>query len=409
MYRAERSCFSAKPRLWVLLSVVSQACGGTSTAEVPMIEIGTESLEWISPPMDDRLWGTRDVLAIDGSTWALTSSEPFLHVFRGGVRVGTLGRSGAGPTEMRAPRALLVGLGAGEVTVWDPGSEKYLAYPSFSKSESRPTVRAAPRLGGLIRSDIDRVTFGDPYHMASGIGYTVAASYRDGVMGGGDLWSGQLHRFSGINDNGEPWIDLAQLPGAAEATARDAVLGPVPLWDGCPDGRIALLDPIANMVYLISSDWEDRDSIPLAWESRPLRRSERIGYLVAQFRNEIGDTNRSDEEIASEVAGLERDAKHMFSADAPLGVDLKCRTGRVWVQEFDGDADALGFGPVWRTVSVNGRYPSSIRVTFPEGFTLHRILGSKVLGVMTDSLGLERIAAISLPPALQTEVNGVTR
>ena len=402
MHRSERSLFSARPGLWVLLGMLSQACGGTSTGEMPMIELGTESLEWISPPMDDRLWGTRDVLVIDGSTWALTSSEPFLHVFRGGVRVGTFGRSGGGPTEMRAPKALLVGSGAGEVTVWDPGSEKYLAYPSFSKSEFRPTVTAAPRLGGLIRSEIDRVTFGDPYRIAFGIGHRFAASYRDGVMGGGDLWSGQLHRFSRIHEKDEPWIDFAQLPGAAEVTRRDAVLGAVPLWDACSDGRIALLDPIGKMVYLIVSDWEDRDSIPLAWQSRPLHRSERIGYLVAQFRNEVGDSNLSDEEIASEVAGLERDARHMFSMDAPLGVDLKCGAGRVWVQEFDGGTDPLGFGPVWRTVSVDARHPSGIRVTFPADFTLHRVLGSDILGVMTDSLGLERIAKISLPPALRT-------
>ncbi len=403
MHRSERSRSSAKPRLWVLLGMVSQACGGTSTVEMPMIEIGAESLEWISPRTEDRLWGTRDVVAIDGSTWALTSSEPFLHVFRGGVRVGTFGRSGAGPIEMQAPKALLVGSGAGEVTVWDPGAEKYLAYPSLSKSKFRPTVTAAPRLGGLIRSDIDRVTFGDPYRIGFGIGHRVAASYGDGVMGGGDLWSGQLHRFPRIHEKDEPWIDFAQLPGAAEVTKRDAVLGAVPLWDACADGRIALLDPIGKMVYLIASDWEDRDSIPLAWPSRPLRRSERIGYLVAQFRNEVGDSNRSDEEIASEVAGLERETRHMFSVDAPLGVDLKCGAGRVWVQEFDGVTDPLGFGPVWRTVSVDARHPSDIRVTFPAHFTLHRIVGSEILGVMTDPLGQERIAKISLPPALRPD------
>lgn len=403
MRRPERSRFSATSRPWVLLGVVSQACGEAPTSELPMIEIGTEDLEWVSPPMDDRLWGTRDVLAIDGSTWALTSTEPFLHVFRGGVRVGAFGRSGDGPTEMRGPKALLVGSDTADVTVWDPRSEKYLTYPSIPTPEARPTVRGAPRLGGLIRSDIERVTFGDPYHMVSVIGYTVATSYRDGVMAGGDLWRGHLHRFSGIDDSGEPWIDLGQLPGAADVTARDAVLGPVPLWDGCPDGRIALLDPIAKMVYLISSDWEDRDSIPVAWESRPLRRSERIGYLVAQFRNEIGDTERSDEEIASEVANLEAEARQMFSVEAPLGVDLKCGVDLVWVQEFDGDSDALGFGPIWRTVTINGRQPSSSRVAFPAGFTPHRILGSEILGVMTDSLGLQRIAMVSLPPALQPD------
>lgn len=402
MHRGERPRFSAKPRLWVLFGMVSQACGGTPTAEMPTIEIGTESVEWVSPPNDDRLWGTRDVLAIDGSTWALTSSEPFLHVFRGGVRVGAFGGSGAGPTEMRDPKALMVG-SDGDVTVWDPRSEKYLTYPSFSESGFRPTVRAAPRPGGLIRSDIDRVTFGDPYHMAVGIGYTVAASYRDGVMGGGDLWSGQLHRFFGGEDRGEPWLDLAQLPGAAEAATRDAVLGAVPLWDVCADGRIALLDPIGKMVYLIVSDWENRDSIPLTWNNRSLHRSERIGYLVAQFRNEVGDANVSDEEVASEAAGLERQARPMFSVDAPIGVDLKCGAGRVWVQEFDGASDPLGFGPGWRTVSVDGRHPSGIRVTLPAGFTLHRILGSDILGVVTDSLGLERIARIPLPAAVQPD------
>ena len=399
MHRAGKPTMAPWIRLGGFLSVTVQACGGTQTYEMQTIEYGAESIEWVSPPADGQLWGTKDVLVTDGTTWVLTSSEPFLHVFRDGARIGALGMSGPGPNEMRAPEALLVGSDTGgPVTVWDPGSERYLTYPSHSTSSS-PTARAAARLGGLIRSDIARATFGDPYHIATGMGYIVAASYRDGVMGGGDLWRGQLHRFAGIGDSGEPWIDLVDLPGAAEATSRDAVLGPVPLWDGCPDGRIALMDPIAGMLYLVSSDWETRDSIPLAWPTRPLRHSERIGYLVAQFRHEIGDTDITEREILAQVTSLEREARQMFSVDAPLGVDLKCGAGRVWVQEFDGTVNPLGFGLAWRTISLNGQR-ASIRVTLPAGFTLHRIFGSKILGVVTDSLGLERIATISLPPAL---------
>ena len=41
-----------------------------------------------------------------------------------------------------------------------------------------------------------------------------------------------------------------ELPGAPERS-NATLLIPVPLWDGCPDGRIAVLDPVARKLFML--------------------------------------------------------------------------------------------------------------------------------------------------------------
>lgn len=191
----------AKPRvgpirwIWptVALSAGAFACGRhTETAQVPAISVTLDSVTWISPPADEQLWGIRDVLEIEGTTWALTSSKPLLHGFRDGARFAAIGMIGPGPLEMLSPKALLHGPEPGAVTVWDPGAERYVTY---SGSDASLTTRAAPRNGGLVRPDIAAVTFGDPFRMGSVIGYAFGVRYGDRVLRGEDLWGGRLYRM----------------------------------------------------------------------------------------------------------------------------------------------------------------------------------------------------------------------
>ena len=87
----------------------------------------------------------------------------------------------------------------------------------------------------------------------------------------------------------------------------------------------------------------------------------------------------------------------MFALEEPIGVDLKCAPGQVWIQEFDATSNPLGFGPFWRTVALDGRAVTFSRVLFPKGFNPHRISESRAIGVVVDSVGLERLATLSLP------------
>ncbi len=347
----------------VALSAGASACGDdTETGQLPTIGVTLDSVTWISPPADEQLWGIRDVLEIEGTTWALTSSKPLLHGFRDGARFAAIGMIGPGPLEMLSPKALLHGPEPGAVTVWDPGAERYVTY---SGSDASLTTRAAPLNGGLVRPDIAAVTFGDPFRMGSVIGYAFGVRYGDRVLRGEDLWGGRLYRMRVPGDSILSWVDFASLPGASLRVPGAEVLGPVPLWDTCPDGRIAILDPISTNLYLVRSEWEMRDSVSLTWEHRPLALSDRVGYLVAQYRHETNDPDLSEEEVVTQAERVEREARAMFSAEEPLGVDLKCGPSHAWVQEFDGGVHPLGYGPVWRTISLDDPPDESTKVTLP--------------------------------------------
>lgn len=387
--------------LVAVVVAAGHACGrNRAPPQLQTIEIDKAAIGWLSP-MNDYLWGVRDVLRVDNTTWALTSVQPFLHGFRDGARVSTFGSSGLGPHEMRSPIRLMRGFQAGEVAVWDPGSGRYL---SFSLSEPKLTTKASlPSERHFIRPDIAVVTFGNPHRTFSGHNYFVRARYKDRVIRGADFWGGQLYERGLGGDHTAVWLTFDRLPGATEKDKTDRVLGPVPIWDGCPDGRVAVLDPIAARLYSFRSNWEERDSVSLTWASRPLTIADRLGYLTAQLRHEVGETTLHPDEVRRMVERVERQARDRFAVEAPLGVDLKCGPSRVWIQEYDGSAHPLGFGPTWRTISLNGGPYPFVRVTLPLDFTLFRVLATEIVGVVTDADGFQRLATIALPSPLRNE------
>ena len=98
--------------------------------------------------------------------------------------------------------------------------------------------------GGTIRADIRSVTFGDPFRVAEdGTGVRVA-SYPGGINRGDDFWGGNILGITHGDAEPAVLVDFAaDLPGAA---IRVPVMGlaPVPLWDGCAGGVVAVLDPV---------------------------------------------------------------------------------------------------------------------------------------------------------------------
>ena len=69
-----------------------------------------------------------------------------------------------------------------------------------------------------------------------------------------------------------------------------ALLVPVPLWDGCPDGRIAVLDPIARTLFFLdpaNARPEARDAIALPWRSAALGRGVRLAYMTSRIRSGV--------------------------------------------------------------------------------------------------------------------------
>lgn len=388
----------SKRFLVVVLAFLIVSCGESRSADPVLVSIGFDQITWESAEGD--LWGVVDVLERDGIIWVLTPVEPFVHGFQRGAKVVTFGWHGEGPNELRSARALLDTGDAGQVTIWDPASR---LYRTFSPAGSLISTREARSMGmSGVRGDIGLVTFGNPLRVVATTKGTVRAEYRGSVTSGGDLWAARLARF---DDEGgvEHVVDFMDLRGASHEDRRaGSLLMPVPLWDVCPDGRIALLDPIARYLYLVGSSWAERDSVSVLGEVRPLSRSDRLGYLASRLESELQGQAVSDSETEAMLQGAEARSRDQFATSAPLGVDIKCSGGRVWIQEFDGAAHPLGLGWRWRTIALTGSARAYSDVVLPVGFRPYRISESQMLGVVTDSLDLQRVASIPIPSSLRS-------
>lgn len=399
MRRFPRACVVA------LFLVGGSSCAAEPPVDLPLLETGAESMTVLSPG-DGSLWDVRDVLEADGVYWVLKASPPFLHVFdERGREVANFGTAGEGPGELRYPRALWPGDAGGAVTVWDAGSRSAL---TFSTDGRLLSSQGMPRLGGM-RADIETVTFGHPFRLFRESGATVLGQFDSGVNRGSDLWNGRLVR---VDDNGsdEPRtpvgdivVDFAEdLAGAAGRTSPQAPgLVPVPLWDGCPDGRIAVLDPIALSLHLLGPGAGEAEAIRLPWEPATLRTTDKFSYLRFQIEAEARGEGADAATIDRVAESAFSQAEDYFPTEAPAGVDLKCAPGHVWIQEFDGDSHPLGYGPRWHTVRLDGTEPRFARVSFPPGFQPVRVSNSGMLGVVTDSVSLQRLAHVDLPPELR--------
>lgn len=385
------------PAAWavpaVLVLVAGFACDGPGLPELPVVPVDELSLTVLSSH-DEALWDVRDVVDAGNTLWALTASPPFVHGFGPtGELTARFGSAGEGPGEFRFPSAVWLGHAQGSLTVWDPGS---LAAHTFSQSGALLSSTGTPRLGA-IRSDIRTVTFGDPFRAVRVPGGIVTARYESGVNHAGDLWNGDLVRVP--DDGAEPTVlfDFADELAGTEERSAATLLVPVPLWDGCPDGRIAVLDPVARKLLMLDPAAGSRQEIVLPWHPGELDDEARLAYMVARIRAEVGDEGTPEDEIQSYAAAAVRDGETMFPRAEPLAVDLKCAPGQVWLQEFHATSHPLGFGPFWRAVALSGESVTFSRVILPQGFHPHSISESRAIGVVADPMGLQRVATVSLP------------
>ena len=388
----------------MILILGAPSCGSEQPGDMGPLQIGVQALKLVSPA-DDALWEVRDILEHRGTVWALTGSAPFVHGFTpGGARVAAFGTAGEGPGEFRYPHGLWPGDSEGTLTVWDAGRSAALTVSSSGKLlASRPFSDP-----GVIRSDIRTVTFGDPFRVFKRHDAVVLGRYDSGVSSADDLWRGRLVRVSEKGQAAEEvLVDFARdLPGAAHRPGAPSVLTPVPLWDGCPDGAVAVLDPIERTLYMFGRGQSSPVAIALPWEPTELQRVEKFRYLRHQLAAELRNQDVPASEIDRIAKSVLIDAEGMFPNEAPIGVDLRCSRDRVWIQEFDGASHPLGYGPRWRTVSRQVAGPRFAQISFPAGFVPYRITDSRAVGVVTDDFSLQRLATVDIFAAVTAVAAG---
>ncbi len=377
---------------------------GPSTIEIPAAALTVFE-------EGDELWGVRDIIesgdsGSGGVVWALSEAPPFLRAYdHSGRLLADFGTSGEGPGELRNPWTLATDP-TGGVIIWDHGNRsrsRFDAAGAFIGSSPAPAVP-----NGVIRGDIRSVTFGDPFRVAEDDGGLVLASYSQGLTQADDFWSGKILRIATGEAEARTLIDFAtDLPGAANRVPLMG-LAPVPLWDHCPDGRIVVLDPVARNLHLHAADGTEERRIPVPWQARALSREERLGYVRAMISGETRGTDIADEEVNMAAEGMLAQAGDQLATEAPLGVDLRCGPGWVWIQEFDAASHALGYGRAWRTLSLDdetppldGQTPRTRQVLFPAGFIPWRLTDSMAIGVATDDVNLQRVAVVRLGLAIR--------
>jgi len=345
----------------------------------------------------EELWGVRDVIESGELIWVLTAVEPFLRAYdRSGRMLGDFGSSGEGPGELSNPWILSAAPSAGGVVAWDLGTRRRSVFDAGGSSvSSSPT----PVTRESIRADIRSVTFGDPFRVAEDDAGIWVASYPGGLTEGDHFWGGKILRITHGESEPVVVVDFAvDLPGAANRVPAIG-LAPVPLWDGCADGVVAVLDPVDPSLYLYGPDGTKHRQISLPSTGRPLSHEARLGYVRARARNEMRGSNVSDAEIERAAAEVLARAGDQMPEAAPIGIDLRCSPGRIWIQEFDGASHPLGYGRAWMTVTLSNGDPRFQRVIFPEGFAPYRLTDEVAIGVVTDSMELQRVAVVRLAAA----------
>jgi hypothetical protein len=383
------------PFLSVALAVLGAGCADARNTAPTMISIDSDQVTWQSA--EGGFWGIADVLEKDGGIWVLSPVEPFIHGLHSGSEMAAFGSQGDGPGEFRSARALLPLGDVGEITIWDAASRLYRTFAA----DGLPVATRDAGQVGTVRGDIDVVTFGDPLRVAATADRgTVKAQFPGTVMRGSDLWTGALVRFG--HGPTERIVDFRDLRGASHEDVRRNFLVPVPLWDACLDGSVVVLDPLARFLYRVDSTWAERDSLVVPWDVRPLGRDDRINYIAGQMEAELQGQPVESGERETMLARAETGSRGQFPEAAPLAVDMRCSDGRVWIQAYDGAAHPLGFSRTWRTVAFTSDVSTYSEVILPPAFQLFRVSDSRFLGVVTDAMGLQRVATIPLPESLRS-------
>lgn len=338
----------------------------------------------------------------EGRIWVLNSLEPFFLVLAPDGRVDrAFGRAGGGPAEYGAPVALVRGPGEGEVWTYDvPRQSLRRIAPEEGPALRLPTDRLAPPRIVSFQGAGFRPA---PPWMASAPEGILMASGRPSTSPwtGSRLWQADIFlvRTDSPSVVVEPGTRVADLLGDPESRYPGATTFlPYPIWAVCPDGGLALYDPLQNSLRRFDKGGREREAVALPPERRIAMTFDRaFGMFYRQMR-EAGSSQVPDSaqlratfeaQVFPPLAGS--------SADVfPEYADLRCDgEGTLWLSPFETASARYGHGSEWWRIDEDG---SRTIYRLPEAFTAFRFGEDRVWGAVVDSLGIPSVASIRIRP-----------
>jgi hypothetical protein len=361
-------------------SDASASSGETDSAAVVVFQDDSAASEIVDLAVDDA-----------GGVWALSSAPPFIrHYDPAGTLLDTLGKAGVGPGELKNPWSIMVvDDSVRRVRVWDPGTRRITA---LGAGATEALATTPMRTGSLVRGDIRAVTFGRPNSMrALRRGY-VLQMHTAPMTQTSDQWRSILVHVDSSGGITDTIADFRSIDDGSHT--QSIALGPIPLWTVCGDSTVVVLDPTANRLRWIDPTGKALREQPVDSARRELSDDDLRPYLRRVLAAEARGHNHAlapADEDALVSRALSQQREH-FATVAPNAVDMLCDDeGRIWLQSFSTADHPLGYGRAWRVHDLSS---SGSLVTFPQGFAPRHLAAGKAVGVLTDSLDVQRVAAV---------------
>ena len=365
-----------------------------------------ESAPWIVDLTEIHLFDANESLNVvrslsvdaSGEVWVLGGTEPFVHRYDStGKLLISFGRGIDGSGGLQLPDEVLPPTAADpHVIVWSAGSGQLNRF--------RPDGAAAGAMGPVPVSSVDPTvveqdTFARVLPMARwGRGFLLQDQRPRKGPGPQSTMSLANSALVALDSGGAPIdtvVEFRTLISPRRPASMVTDLAPLPVWTVCGDGAAAVVDPYAMRVRWYGPDGRRTSIDTLALEEQPITDADIERWLRNRATVSVGGR-------AVPVTLVEDDLKDYLGARraelgtvAPPAVRVLCDEGRtLWLQRYITADEPRGLGREW-VIFSKGRVVRRYR--FPPRFQPMALHGAKAIGILRDSLGIDRVAAVNVP------------
>ena len=400
----------------VLLFLPALACSGdeapgASPEAAKALEtqvVPVEAMNIAEP--SDRIAQISDIaVADDGTVWVLNTTAPFFMAMSAeGEVLSYRGTRGEGPGEFRAPNNLLRAGLPGYLWAYDSRARRLTRIdgPEGETEELLVPLSSDPPSFLVWWEDNPSEAGGRRWIGGREDGFLFAHSTGD-FEESTSVWDFEVVRLA-TDSSASILISSADLLGdPATRFGKMRAFLPFPIWTTCPDGSMALYDPLTNSVRRLTADGTEIGSHGLPPERRLEMTMERLWplfYRVIMAAAEGPDAGGLPPDSAmlyemmkggiAEEGGLSEAASDVF----PEYRSLACggSDGSLWLQIFDMESRVrwLADGPEWLRIGPDGAIR---RIVFPESFSPLRFTDDRIWGSHRDELEIESVAWIATP------------